>query len=71
MDRVFAERDGLQPGEKTAQVAAAIPIGRFATAAEAAEVAIFLASDRAAYVVGQDLQRRRRQRARLIVDLVF
>lgn len=53
IDAVFARRDGLRPGEKMAQVAAAIPYGRFATPTEVAQVAIFLASERAEYVIGQ------------------
>ncbi|MBB3562060.1 NAD(P)-dependent dehydrogenase (short-subunit alcohol dehydrogenase family) [Rhizobium sp. BK512] len=53
IDKVFAERDGLKIGQKMAEVAAAIPYGRFASAIEVAHVAVFLASQRAEYVVGQ------------------
>jgi NAD(P)-dependent dehydrogenase (short-subunit alcohol dehydrogenase family) len=55
IDAVFAERDGLAPGEKIRRVAASIPYGRFADPSEIAQVAMFLASDRSEYVVGQTL----------------
>ncbi|MBB4227978.1 SDR family oxidoreductase [Rhizobium mongolense] len=53
IDKVFAEQEGLEIGQKMAEVAAAIPYGRFAHPEEVAQVAVFLASERAEYVVGQ------------------
>ncbi len=40
------------PEDKRAQLAAAIPMGRFADPAEMAAAAMFLASDEAAYITG-------------------
>lgn len=53
VDAIFAAREGLPPGEKKRRTAAAVPAGRFGTAEEQAAMAAFLASDDAAYVVGQ------------------
>ncbi|MBB3314619.1 NAD(P)-dependent dehydrogenase (short-subunit alcohol dehydrogenase family) [Rhizobium sp. BK181] len=53
MKRFFAEREGLEIGQKMAEVTATIPYGRFANPLEVAEVAVFLASTRAEYVFGQ------------------
>ena len=41
--------------EMTAAIAAGIPLTRFGTAREVAEVVAFLGSDAASYVTGQDL----------------
>jgi D-sorbitol dehydrogenase (acceptor) len=53
VDEMFASRLGLKAGEKKMEVAAAVPLGRFGTAQEQAAMAAFLASDDAAYIVGQ------------------
>ena len=55
VDAAYAARDGIAAGEKTRQVVAGIPMGRLADPAEVARAAVFLASDRAAYVTGQTL----------------
>lgn len=44
VDAKFAQWDGLKPGEKKAQVAKSVPIGRFATPDDIKGLAIFLAS---------------------------
>jgi 3-oxoacyl-[acyl-carrier protein] reductase len=41
--------------EERARIAEGIPVGRFATPEEVAEVVVFLASDEAAYITGQTL----------------
>ncbi|AWB47927.1 L-iditol 2-dehydrogenase [Gemmobacter aquarius] len=53
VDALFAKAEGLEIGEKKRQVAAGVPFGRFGTGDEVAAMAVFLASDAAAYVVGQ------------------
>lgn len=53
VDAAFAQWEGLQPGEKKRQVAAAVPIGRMANAADLVGMAIFLASAESDYVVAQ------------------
>ncbi|MET3898133.1 NAD(P)-dependent dehydrogenase (short-subunit alcohol dehydrogenase family) [Devosia sp. UYZn731] len=55
VDDAFARRDGVEPGQKTKQVLAGIPIGRLATTDEIAAAAIYLASDQARYIIGQTL----------------
>jgi 3-oxoacyl-[acyl-carrier protein] reductase len=40
------------PDEKKAEIAAAVPLGRFATSDEVARVVRWLASDDAAYITG-------------------
>ncbi|MEO0915205.1 MAG: SDR family oxidoreductase, partial [Pseudomonadota bacterium] len=53
VDALFAEAEGLRPGEKKAAVGAAVPFGRMGTAEDLTGMAVFLASDEAAYVVAQ------------------
>ena len=50
-----AER-GVTADDVYAEQAAAIPLGRFGTAAEVADAIAFLASERAAYVTGVNLR---------------
>jgi 3-oxoacyl-[acyl-carrier protein] reductase len=51
----MAQRDGSTEQEVLARFAEDIPLGRFGTAEEVADVAAFLASPRSAYVVGQSV----------------
>jgi D-sorbitol dehydrogenase (acceptor) len=53
VDAQFARLEGLAPGEKKAQVAAAVPYGRMGRAEDLTGMAVFLASDEASYVVAQ------------------
>ena len=53
VDAMFAKAEGLQPGEKQAQVGAAVPYGRMGTAQDLTGMAVFLASADAEYVVAQ------------------
>lgn len=53
VDALFAEAEGLAPGEKKSQVAQAVPAGRMGTAADLTGMALFLASADADYVVAQ------------------
>ncbi|MFT6775150.1 MAG: NAD(P)-dependent dehydrogenase (short-subunit alcohol dehydrogenase family) [Paracoccaceae bacterium] len=53
VDALFAAAEGLAPGEKKAAVGAAAPFGRMGTAEDLTGMAVFLASDDAAYVVAQ------------------
>ncbi len=53
VDAHFALWENLPPGEKKRQVAASVPIGRMATPADLAGMAIFLASSESDYVVAQ------------------
>jgi len=53
VDALFAAHEGLQPGEKKAAVAKAVPFGRMGRASDLTGMAIFLASDEANYVVAQ------------------
>lgn len=53
VDAEFAKWEGLQPGAKKRQVAAAVPIGRMATPEDLLGMAIFLASAESDYVVAQ------------------
>jgi 3-oxoacyl-[acyl-carrier protein] reductase len=52
LDRAAAARLGKTAAQVAADSAATIPAGRYGTPAEFADVATFLASDRAAYVTG-------------------
>ena len=49
----IAAAEGLPVGEKKRRVGAAVPFGRFGTADEVAGIAVFLASDEAAYITAQ------------------
>ena len=51
----MAQQEGTTPEAVLARFAADIPLGRFGTAEEVADVAAFLASPRSAYVVGQSV----------------
>lgn len=53
VDAHFARWEGLAPGEKKRQVAAAVPIGRMARPEDLAGMAIFLASSESDYIVAQ------------------
>jgi len=53
VDAKFAAAEGLAPGVKKRQVGAAVPIGRMATPADLAGMAVFLASEEADYIVAQ------------------
>ena len=53
VDSMFAKLEGKHPGQKKAEVEAAVPAGRFATPDDLTGMAIFLASDAANYIVSQ------------------
>lgn len=53
VDAFFAKYEGKAPGQKKAEVGAAVPFGRMGTAEDLTGMAVFLASDDAAYVVAQ------------------
>ena len=53
VDALFAQYEGLPPGEKKRQVGLAVPVGRVGTAADLTGMAVFLASSDADYVVAQ------------------
>lgn len=53
VDALFAKAEGLAPGEKKAQVAAAVPFGRMGRASDLTGMAVFLASAEAEYIVAQ------------------
>ncbi|MGR3396987.1 L-iditol 2-dehydrogenase [Pseudooceanicola nanhaiensis] len=53
VDALFARYEGKAPGQKKAEVGAAVPYGRMGTAADLTGMAVFLASDEARYVVAQ------------------
>jgi len=53
VDAFFAKYEGKAPGQKKAEVGAAVPYGRMGTAADLTGMAVFLASDEAAYIVAQ------------------
>ena len=52
-DAFFARHEGKAPGQKKAEVAAAVPYGRMGRAEDLTGMAVFLASDEAAYIVAQ------------------
>ncbi|KTR06615.1 sorbitol dehydrogenase [Aureimonas ureilytica] len=53
VDAEFAKWEGLAPGEKKAQVAKSVPIGRFATPDDIKGLAVFLASADSDYILAQ------------------
>jgi D-sorbitol dehydrogenase (acceptor) len=55
VDALFAQHEGLRPGEKKQQVGRDVPLGRMGTPADIAGVAVFLASDEARYITAQTL----------------
>jgi len=53
VDAFFAKYEGKAPGQKKAEVGAAVPYGRMGTAEDLTGMAVFLASDDSDYVVAQ------------------
>lgn len=53
VDAFFARYEGKAPGQKKAEVGAAVPFGRMGTAEDLQGMAVFLASDEANYIVAQ------------------
>lgn len=53
VDAFFAKYEGKAPGQKKKEVGDAVPFGRMGTAEDLTGMAVFLASDDAAYVVAQ------------------
>lgn len=53
VDAFFAKYENKAPGQKKAEVGAAVPYGRMGTADDLTGMAIFLASDEADYIVAQ------------------
>jgi len=53
VDAFFAKYENKAPGQKKAEVGAAVPFGRMGTAADLTGMAIFLATDEAKYIVAQ------------------
>ena len=53
VDAFFAKYEGKAPGQKKAEVGAAVPYGRMGTAADLTGMAVFLASRDADYIVAQ------------------
>lgn len=53
VDALFARYEEKAPGQKKAEVGAAVPIGRMARAEDLTGMAIFLASSDASYIVAQ------------------
>ncbi|MGZ3218075.1 L-iditol 2-dehydrogenase [Paracoccus sp. T5] len=53
VDTFFARYEGKAPGQKKAEVGAAVPFGRMGTAADLTGMAVFLASSDADYIVAQ------------------
>ena len=53
VDAMFAALEGKAPGQKKAEVEAAVPAGRFATPEDLSGMAVFLASSEADYIVAQ------------------
>lgn len=53
VDAFFARYEGKAPGQKKAEVGAAVPFGRMGTAADLTGMAVFLASSDADYIVAQ------------------
>lgn len=55
IDRMVTEREGTPRGSQIRKMAVTIPMGRFATPTDIANVVSFLASEDSAYVTGQSL----------------
>ena len=53
VDAFFAKHEGKAPGQKKAEVGAAVPHGRMGRAEDLTGMAVFLASDEADYIVAQ------------------
>ncbi|WP_323770838.1 L-iditol 2-dehydrogenase [Antarctobacter sp.] len=53
VDAMFAKLEGKAPGQKKREVEASVPAGRYATPADLAGMAVFLASPEADYIVSQ------------------
>lgn len=53
VDAFFAKHEGKAPGQKKAEVGAAVPLGRMGTADDLTGMAVFLASQEASYIVAQ------------------
>ncbi len=53
VDAFFAKHEGKAPGQKKAEVGAAVPFGRMGTAEDLTGMAVFLASPEADYIVAQ------------------
>ena len=53
VDAFFARYEGKAPGQKKAEVGAAVPFGRMGNADDLTGMAVFLASDEARYIVAQ------------------
>lgn len=53
VDAFFVKYEGKAPGQKKREVGAAVPLGRMATPDDLTGMALFLASDEAAYIVAQ------------------
>ncbi len=53
VDAFFAKYEGKAPGQKKKEVGQAVPFGRMGTAEDLTGMAVFLASDAAAYIVAQ------------------
>lgn len=53
VDAFFAKYENKAPGQKKTEVANAVPFGRMGTAEDLTGMAVFLASDEAAYIVAQ------------------
>ena len=49
------KRDGLEPGQFLRERDASIPLGRLGDPADVANLVVFLASDRGAYITGQSI----------------
>ncbi|MEM9011724.1 MAG: L-iditol 2-dehydrogenase [Pseudomonadota bacterium] len=53
VDAYFAKYEGKPPGQKKREVGAAVPFGRMGRAEDLTGMAVFLASEEAAYIVAQ------------------
>ena len=56
LNKARADRVGRPVEEINKEMAAEVPLGRYGTAAEAADVIVFLGSERASYVTGTTIQ---------------